>query len=103
MAILSDNHAKVSVTSQLVETREAKLKLLERLVELGMLLKVLLEHVEFPSVSDIYERMAQEAFGNMALQAMHQGMGQPNPGIAPPDPNAPIPTPPPVGPDEAMV
>jgi hypothetical protein len=98
-AILPDNHVKDSVTSQLGETRQARLDLLFNLVEAGVPLKVLMEYLEFPNTSDIFERITQEALGDIALEQMKSAATQP---ASPVDPNAaPQGTPPPGGPPMA--
>ena len=92
--ILPENQVKVSVTSELGETKEARRELLMRLVELGLPLKVLLEHLEFPNTTDIFERIASEAAADMAMEAMKGQMGQsplppegaPTEGLPPPPP-----------------
>jgi len=76
--ILPDNKVKVSVTSQLGETREARMDLLFKLLEAGLPLKVLLDHLEFPNTSDILERIASESIAETMIQRMGQ------PGSAPP-------------------
>lgn len=84
--ILTDNNVKVSVTSQLGETKAARMELMMRLVDLGMPLKVLLEHLEFPNTSDILERMASESVAEVQMQMMQQ---QPPMGAMPPEGMAP--------------
>lgn len=69
-AILPDNQVKVSVTSELGETRQSRLELLLKLVELGLPFKILLEHLEFPNTSDILSRIAEESVADMAMQQM---------------------------------
>lgn len=75
-SILTDNQVKVSVTSQLGETREARLDLLFRLLDAGIPLKVLLENLEFPNTNDILERIASESLADIAMEQMKQ---QPQP------------------------
>lgn len=96
-AILPDNKVKVSVTSELGETKEAKMDLLFKLVEVGLPLKFILENIEFPNTSDVFERIAQESLAELKLQAMGAAMGAPPAGAAPGGPPAGAPPmPPPV-------
>jgi len=88
VAILPDNHVKVSVTSELGETKQARLDLLFKLVEAGVPLKVLMEYLEFRNTSDIFERITQEALGEIALYQMKAAATQPE---QPMDPIAPPP------------
>ena len=81
-AILTENQVKVSVTSQLGETREAKMDLLFRLLDAGLPLKVLLENLEFPNTNDILERIASESLAEIAMEKMKQ---QEQPPQIPPD------------------
>lgn len=83
--VLPDNQVKVTVTSQLGETRESRINLLFKLLEAGMPLKTLLEFLEFPNVSDMMERIASEGVADMAMQGMGAQMSQPS---MPQDPNA---------------
>lgn len=71
-AILTENQVKVAVTSQLGETREAKMDLLFRLMEAGLPLKIILEHLEFPNTNDILERIASESLADIAMEQMKQ-------------------------------
>jgi|GEM_PF-3666419 hypothetical protein len=71
-AILTDNQVKVSVTSQLGETREARLDLLFKLLDAGIPLKVVLENLEFPNTNDILERIASESLADIAMEQMKQ-------------------------------
>lgn len=81
-SILTDNQVKVSVTSQLGETREARLDLMFKLLDAGMPLKVVLENLEFPNTNDILERIASESLADIAMEQMKQqapsGMTPPN-------------------------
>lgn len=76
-AVLPDNNVKVSVSSQLGETRQARMDLLMRLVELGLPLKVLIDHLEFPNSSDIMERIAEEALADIQMEQMKMMATQP--------------------------
>jgi hypothetical protein len=76
--ILPDNQVKVSVYSSLGETKEERLNLMTKLVELGVPLKFLLEYLEFPNTTDIFDRIAQEALGEMALAGMQAGATTPD-------------------------
>lgn len=78
-AILPDNNVKVSVTSQLGETRQAKLNFLFRLVELGMPLLQALKYLEFPNTSDIERRIAEEQVADLQMEALKAQMA-PQPG-----------------------
>ncbi len=85
--ILSENQVKVSVTSQLGETKQARTNMLFRLVELGMPLKIALDLLEFPNTTDIFQRIAQEQVADLQMQALQAQMApQPGqtPGAAPP-------------------
>lgn len=59
-AILPDNQVKVSVISELGETKEAQQEILFKLLEAGLPLKTVLEHLEFPNTNDLMERIASE-------------------------------------------
>ncbi len=89
--ILPDNQVKVSVYSSLGETREERLNLMTKLVELGVPLKFLLEYLEFPNTTDIFDRMAQEALGDMAMTAMQTSATTPDQITGLPTPNAQTP------------
>jgi hypothetical protein len=71
--VLPDNQVKVTVSSQLGETREARMELLFKLLEAGMPLKTLLEFLEFPNVSDMMERIASEGVAETAMDSMAAG------------------------------
>lgn len=101
MAILDENQIKVSVVSQLGETRAARMELLFKLVDLGIISgRTVLSHLEFPNTDDILEQLADEELANVAMEQM-KGMGQaPGAGGPPgqlPPPNdgsqGPLPTP----------
>jgi hypothetical protein len=78
LSVLPEHQIKVSVTSQLGETREARLNFIIKLVELGVLpAQELLKYIEFPNTSDILERLASEAMAGMAMDAMKSQAGQP--------------------------
>lgn len=94
-AILPDNQVKVSVTSELGETKQARLDLLLKLVELEIIPgKVVLEHLEFPNSQDILQRIAEETLAEIAITQMQsQGLTPMQPpvppggeGAAPPEP-----------------
>jgi len=91
--ILPDNQVKVSVYSSLGETKEERLNLMTKLVELGVPLKFLLEYLEFPNTTDIFDRMAQEALGDMAMAGMQASATTPDQINGQPA-SAPLPTPP---------
>ena len=95
-AILPDNNVKVSITSQLGETRSARFDVLARLVELGVIPgQTLLQYLEFPNASDMLERLASEAVAEVQIEAMKAQMapqpGQMPPGGAPPGGSQPVP------------
>lgn len=69
-SILPDNNVKVSVTSELGETKSERRELLFRLVEAGLPLKTLLEYLEFPNVDQISQRIAEEALAEVAMNQM---------------------------------
>lgn len=97
-AILPDNKVKISVNSQLGETKAARIELLMKLVELGLPLKFLLEHLEFPNTTDILERIAEESVADLAMEGMKATATAP-----PPLPgDMPLPMPP-ATPDAGMV
>jgi hypothetical protein len=83
-AILPENHVKVSVYSELGETKQARQNLLFKLLEAGLPLKVVLEHLEFANTDDILQRVAEEALGDSVLQQMGQPQQQLSPGAMPP-------------------
>jgi len=68
--ILPDNNVKVSVTSELGETKEARMNLLFKLVEAGLPLKFLLENIEFPNTEDVFTRIADEALADMQMEQL---------------------------------
>ena len=71
--VSEDNQVKVTVSSELGETKAARLNLLMKFVELGVLpAKFLLEHIEFPNTDDVLKRMAEEALGEVAMNKMNQ-------------------------------
>jgi len=93
-AVLPENQVKVTVTSELGESRQARLQLLMDLVDRGMPLKFLLENIEFPNAGDVFERIASESVADMMMQKMAeppqvgpdgQPMPQGPPGAIPPD------------------
>lgn len=75
--ILPDNQVKVTVTSQLGETKAARTEMLFRLLEAGVPLKTVLEFLEFPNVSDMMERIASEGVAETMMQGMGAQMAQP--------------------------
>jgi hypothetical protein len=71
--ITEDNNVKVSVTSELGETKAARLNILMKLAEAGIIPgKVILEHLEFPDSDDILQRIAEESVAEMAQEIMKQ-------------------------------
>lgn len=97
-SILPKNHVKVSVVSQLGETKQARTELLFRLQKAGLPFQTMLKLMEFPNADDIIQRIAEETVADMALEAMKanaaaaaQGpMGPGSPAGGPPS----LPTPP---------
>lgn len=87
-AVLPDNQVKVSVTSQLGETKQARMNLMMELVKLGLPFKVLLDHLEFPNASDIMERIASESLGDIAMQQIQGAPPMGEEGGEPPPPPA---------------
>jgi hypothetical protein len=77
LKVTEDNKVKVTVTSELGETRSARMNILMKLVELGLPLKFLFEQIEFPNTDDIMQRIAEEAVGGMAMDRLGQAGGQP--------------------------
>lgn len=86
-AILPDNQVKVSVTSELGETKQARIQLLMSLVEMGLPFKSLLEYLEFPDTSDVLSRIEEEEVANAMLEGVKTQAG------LPPQVPAPVPTP----------
>lgn len=71
--VLEDNQVKVSVTSELGETKGARLNLMLKFVEMGVLPpKFLLEAIEFPNTDDVLKRIAEESLGQVAIDQMRQ-------------------------------
>lgn len=102
--ILPDNHVKVSVYSQLGETKQERLNLLFKLLDAGIPLKFVLEYLEFPNTTDIFERVAEEALGEIALQSIGSGATQPpqDPNMPPAGPSTPPPAPAQPGPSPEL-
>lgn len=94
--ILPDNQVKVSVYSQLGETKQERLNLLFKLLDAGIPLKFVLEYLEFPNTTDVFERIAEEALGEIALSSIGAGANQPpqDPSMMPPDGSMPPEMPP---------
>ena len=79
--ITDENNVKVSVTSELGETKAARLNILMKLAEAGVIPgKTILDHLEFPDTDDILQRVAEEAVGETALGVLGQ---PPQPGMPP--------------------
>lgn len=87
VAILPDNNVKVNVTSELGETKAARQALLFKLLDAGLPLKIILDHLEFPNSDDILQRVAEEAVGDMVMSQL--GSNQTPPQI--PQGMAPVP------------
>lgn len=92
--ILTENNVKVSVASQLGETKSSRLELMMKLVDMGVPLKVLLEYLEFPNTGDILERIASESLAEIELQSMGQPQMQGQGGQPMPQAEQPLPVPP---------
>lgn len=90
-AILPDNQVKVSVVSELGETKDARRELLFRLVELGLPLKTALTLMEFPNTDDIFSRIAEEQMADIMLEGMKSRMTQPPTPAPVPMPGAALP------------
>jgi len=99
LSVSGDNNVSVSVTSELGETKEARLDLLIKLVQLGMPLKFLFEFLELPNGDEIVERIADENIAEIMQQQMQATMGgqmnpqqgQPQQGVNPNDIPVPLP------------
>lgn len=78
MEIAPDNNVKVTLTSDLGETKQARLNFLSKLVSLGLPLTFLLKNLEFPDIDDIEQRIAEEAVVQM-LQEQGSQQSQQNP------------------------
>lgn len=101
-AILPDNKVKVSVVSELGETKEARFDLLLKMKDSEIITaKEVLNYTEFPNTTDVLQRMAEEALGQVMLDSLRAKMTQPpmDPGAMPPGgevpPQAGIAPPPP--------
>lgn len=71
--VAEDNNVKVTVSSELGETKAARLNILMKLAEAGIIPgKTILEHLEFPNTDDILERVAEESVAEMAQNIMQQ-------------------------------
>lgn len=71
--VTEDNNVKVTVSSELGETKAARLNILMKLAEAGIIPgKTILEHLEFPNTDDILERVAEESVAEMATNIMQQ-------------------------------
>jgi hypothetical protein len=71
--IAEDNNVKVSVTSELGETKAARLNILLKLAEAGIIPgKTILDHLEFPNTDDILRRIAEESVAEVATDLMKQ-------------------------------
>lgn len=98
-AILPDNMVKVSITSELGETKAARLEVLLKLLDYKVIpATTVLKYLEFPNASDISERLAEELAAEIATNQMQQPMQPPQPGMPMGDINqAPMPPVPPQG------
>lgn len=77
--VLTDNRVKVSVNSELGETKAARFAMLLKLLEAGLPLATVLKLIEFPGSADVMQRIAEEAVADMAMEAMKAQM-MPNEG-----------------------
>lgn len=89
--ILPDNQVKVSISSQLGETKSARLQILMRLVEMGLPFETLLNYLEFPNVNDIFERIASERVADIAMEQMKQAQQMQTAGPQPQQQGVPMP------------
>lgn len=77
--VAEENNVKVSVSSELGETKSARLNLLLKFVEMGILpAKSLLEHVEFPNTDTVLSRLAEEKMAEVAVNQLTQPQGGPS-------------------------
>lgn len=86
-AILPQHNVKASVTSQLGETKEDRINLMVKLVELGVMPgKALLAHLEFPNVADLTSQLADEVASEIVAENLkgQQGQQPAGPGQVPP-------------------
>lgn len=75
--VTEDNDVKVTVSSELGETKAARLNILMKLAEAGVIPgKTILDHLEFPNTDDILRRTAEEAVGQVAMDIMKQPQPQ---------------------------
>lgn len=90
--ILTDNNVKVSLSSELGETKEARLNLMVKLAQLEVIpTSLLLKFLEFPNVDDIERELAEEAAAEIQRRATEQALA-PQPGAtAGPIPQSPLP------------
>jgi hypothetical protein len=80
--ILPEHQVKVSVVSELGETRQARMELLLDLNERGVLpTQTLLKMIEFPNTDDVIQRIAEEATADIVLESMKANATQAPQGI----------------------
>lgn len=71
--ITEDNQVKVTVSSELGETKAARLNILMKLAEAGIIPgKTILDHLEFPNTDDILSRIAEESLAEVAMDKLKQ-------------------------------
>lgn len=71
--VTEDNDVKVTVSSELGETKAARLNILMKLAEAGVIPgQTILKHLEFPNSDDILKRIAEESVGEAALEMLKQ-------------------------------
>lgn len=73
--ILPDNAVKVSVTSQLGETRQARFNVILQLLDRGLPLQIALQLLEFPNTDDVLKRISDEVVADMQMQMQMQLLG----------------------------
>jgi hypothetical protein len=84
MRISTSKNVHATLTSDLGETKQARLNFLSKLVELGLPLTFLLKNLEFPDIDDIEQRIAEEAvIQDMQQQQAQAGQGAQQPGQSP--------------------
>lgn len=111
--ILADNRVKASVTSELGETKQARMELLFKLLDSQVISgKSVLRHLEFPNTQNIMQELAEEELAAVAIDQMKNPPVPPGmpPGAPPGAPGMPLPPPEgapgeeiPTPPDEQMM
>lgn len=74
--VAEDNQVKVTVSSELGETKAARLNILMKLADAGVIPgKTILDHLEFPNTDDVLQRVAEESLGEAAMNILQQPQG----------------------------